>query len=88
MSSTYGFPTEELRIMIDSSKLEIVLRNYLSNAIKFSPTNSKVYVLLSIQPHFTCKPSEMTGSFHGILHISITDQGPGISKVRFIEIID
>ena len=59
-------------IMIDKNKLEVILRNFLANALKFSPKSTEVIVKLS----------SYDINEHKMLRISVTDAGPGISKVR------
>jgi len=51
----------------DEMRLEQVLLNYLSNAIKYSKPQEKVYVHTEFRPE-------------GMLHVSVRDTGIGISK--------
>ncbi len=55
---------EDLNILLDRKKMEKVLNNFLSNAIKFTPKNGKI----------TLKVSETDSD----LHIMVSDTGKGI----------
>ena len=55
---------EDLNILLDRKKMEKVLNNFLSNAIKFTPKNGKI----------TLKVTETNSD----LHITVTDSGKGI----------
>jgi signal transduction histidine kinase len=67
---------------VDESRLSEVLRNLLSNAVKFTPKGGSVTVgaeLISDVPRSSMgRGSELIP----FLRISVTDTGPGISKVR------
>lgn len=58
------FPKEEINGLLDFDKLEKIVNNLISNAIKYSPDGKNVNVKALLQ-------SDQ-------LHIQITDQGPGI----------
>ena len=68
------FPEHENSIQIDKSKIIQVIRNFLSNAIRFSPENSKIRVKIS---------EEMDSSLY-----SIYDQGVGIPEEELLSIFD
>lgn len=53
-------------IMFDDKRIAQVIDNLMTNAIKFSPQNSNIYVSLSQE--------------NDMLKVSVRDQGPGISK--------
>lgn len=57
---------DELISILDKERISIVLRNLISNAIKFSPVGSKVSVLADKQ--------------NDELNISVVDEGVGISE--------
>lgn len=57
--------TPDVRVWIDALRLQQVLGNYLSNAIKHTPEGGEVSLHCS-QPDANC------------IRISVTDQGPGI----------
>jgi signal transduction histidine kinase len=59
-------PSERITVRIDPGKLEQVLNNLLSNAMKFSPANSTIQVSLDRGPE-------------GVV-VSVRDQGPGIPR--------
>ena len=77
---------DQLVVYVDRPKLHVVLRNLVSNAIKFSPKDDKV--LISVDPvrkyvkgspgqakvDFVCNIDEAT-----YLRVSVKDNGPGIS---------
>jgi signal transduction histidine kinase/DNA-binding response OmpR family regulator/ligand-binding sensor domain-containing protein len=56
----------QLSIRIDKGKLEKILSNFLSNALKYSAPESKIEVRSKVLPD--------------LLRISVTDQGPGIPE--------
>lgn len=56
--------SELLSIEIDAVKIEQVINNLISNAVKFSPVNSNVYINVSQQQNR--------------LYVSVKDEGPGI----------
>ena len=67
---------------VDKNRLSEVLRNLLSNAVKFTPKGGSVTVgaeLISDVPRSSTGREREPIPF---LRISITDTGPGISKVR------
>jgi len=62
-----------------------VIRNLLSNALKFSPRDSTVKVVTEILK-YDAKTSKVTGNvnniamkFDRIVRVSVVDNGPGIS---------
>jgi len=52
-------------VNIDAQRLQQVLTNFLSNAVKFSPEGSRVILRMRVQGRELC--------------LAVTDQGPGIS---------
>ena len=75
---------DSIAINVDAVKMEQVLRNFLSNALKFSPKGSEVVVKVSVSPTFSKLP-DSGKSRHigekGVLRVAVHDRGPGISKV-------
>jgi len=59
-------PEQEVFIMADATKIEQVLINFLTNAIKYSPQANKIYIQVSLQP--------------GHVIVSVRDCGIGIPK--------
>lgn len=57
---------DEIAIHNDKESLEIILRNVLTNATKFSPSNSKIHILV--------KPEE------GYVSLTVTDNGIGFDE--------
>lgn len=57
--------TDQEYVIVDSSRLQQVVTNFLANAAKFSPAESKVQIVV-----------ERSGNK---LRVSVIDQGPGIS---------
>lgn len=57
-------PLKQVRIMVDEHRLQQILANFLSNAMKFSPVHGEV----QLQCHETTK----------YIEIAVQDQGPGI----------
>ena len=81
----------------DRYKLSKVIRNLISNALKFSPKGSDVIISLSVSyvsnynlqyPH-TEKDISPANTFHKPMYfrVDVTDVGPGISKVISSSII-
>lgn len=72
----------EYSIEADAFKISQVIRNLLSNALKFTPSEGKVAVLVEILPtELTTNPVQTlqgTQPDH-VLRLSVTDSGPGIS---------
>ncbi|WP_207534855.1 ATP-binding protein [Desertivirga arenae] len=58
----------DLEVFADENRLEQVIVNFISNAIKFSPKSSEIRVL--------------TEQFDGKLKLSVTDQGIGIEEEK------
>jgi signal transduction histidine kinase/ligand-binding sensor domain-containing protein/DNA-binding response OmpR family regulator len=73
---TYSFDTQfdSLKIFADPAKLDTIIYNILSNAIKFTKSGKKVTVKIDNSPD---------GSF---VDISVTDEGPGIPQKNLSEI--
>jgi signal transduction histidine kinase len=73
---------DELFVLADEFKINQVLRNMLSNALKFTPRQGSVATVVEILSHDpkTSKivsPSNLT--FDRVLRVSVRDSGPGIS---------
>ncbi len=66
---------------VDPEKMEMIINNLISNAIKFTPENGKVTVELNKE-----KDVEKNGSENAVLIIS--DSGPGISDEEKQKIFD
>ena len=61
-------PAELPRVETDAGKLQQILYNFMSNAIKFSPEDGVVIV----------GAEQVTRDGHAAVRISVTDHGPGI----------
>ncbi len=59
---------EPLKVNADNDMLKTVLRNFMSNAIKFSPENSTIQILMANEGDFA--------------RVSVKDQGVGIAADR------
>lgn len=59
-------PTIDLHLSIDPNRLNQVLSNLISNALKYSPSSSLVAITLDYNLEYAC--------------ISVKDQGPGIAR--------
>jgi signal transduction histidine kinase len=75
---------EDILVNADAKKLSQVIRNVLSNALKFSPPQSTVAVRCSIQGDVASSKSATSkriGLLSSMVRIEVTDHGPGISLV-------
>ena len=64
----------------DEFKLSQVLRNLISNALKFTPKNGKVHIKVEMIPNYpTSGILLMNSTLGSLLRISVIDTGPGIS---------
>jgi len=61
-------PIPSIRVIIDPNQLEQVLKNYLANAIKFSPEGTPVTVGASVEA--------------GHVRVWVRDQGPGLPVIE------
>jgi signal transduction histidine kinase len=59
-------PDNNISIISDSARIEQILDNYVSNAIKYSPLGSKVYLYLTEHDEY--------------IELRIKDEGPGIDQ--------
>ncbi|WP_331344044.1 PAS domain S-box protein [Cellvibrio sp. UBA7661] len=59
-------PAADLRVRVDAQRLQQVLANFISNAVKFSPSGGQVELELSQQGEWA--------------RIAVVDHGPGISE--------
>ena len=59
-------PDNRIYFKTDKARLEQILENFISNAMKYSPAGSKVYVRLNDNDEF--------------IEINVIDEGPGIEK--------
>ena len=65
-------PARPLPLVFDLEKLEDVLINLLSNALRFTPTGGKVVVALAEIPGTSAEPA-------GGVELTVRDTGPGIA---------
>jgi len=73
-------PANPLLVWADRRRLEQVLANLLSNALKFAPQNGQVRVTVSTLPVGPSAPA--------LLCISVSDNGPGIPPEEQAHIFD
>lgn len=71
--------TKKASLYIDKFKIEQVIRNFLTNAFKFTPANGLLQVRVGWQRRFTNNPLDLYCGTEGVLRVSVTDTGPGIS---------
>lgn len=79
---TYELPTKSRQVWIDVNMFQRLLDNLISNALKFSPAQSKVTVRVEypeLEPEPASEPH---------LRIQILDQGPGIAPEHRASIFD
>ena len=67
----------------DRAKLEQVLRNFLSNALKFTPNDGRVEVTVTVLENENLPQgnNNIPGNRQTFLRIQVIDNGPGIAKV-------
>ncbi|PTY02950.1 hypothetical protein DB346_08030 [Verrucomicrobia bacterium LW23] len=63
-------PAEPLTLCTQATAVEHIVANFVSNAIKFSPRDSKVFVAVEV----------VEAAEHREICISVADEGPGISE--------
>ncbi len=72
-------PPTNLAVVADKEKLNRVIFNLVSNAIKFSPPDSRLILAATIsQQEEWKKESSQKESTKPMVEITVTDQGPGI----------
>jgi signal transduction histidine kinase len=69
---------ENVSLNVDRHKLSQVIRNLISNAIKFTPLGGKVTVGAKYLP----KHARTDGGSRGVVRVEVRDTGIGIEEVR------
>jgi signal transduction histidine kinase/CheY-like chemotaxis protein len=86
-----GFNADVVSIMIDKTKMEQVFRNFISNALKFSPRGSSVTIDVSVSDRFTSIPKLKQiapNGVKGVFRVAVIDQGAGISMANQHKLFD
>ncbi|MBE0571757.1 MAG: response regulator [Ignavibacteriaceae bacterium] len=78
-------PMENLNVYVDKDKLEKIISNLLSNALKFTPDDGEVSVSVESSSFPPLLKGELKGGF---VRISVSDNGIGIPKERIDKIFD
>ena len=72
-------------VSADPHKLTQVFRNFVTNAIKFTPTGGTISVKVSIQDDFSQdnihRPKDLKKPSNGVVRVEVRDSGHGIAKV-------
>jgi len=86
----YLFPDQEIQAFFDHDKLEKIVYNLLSNALKFTPEKGQVMFELSFFSNKKKKklPTRFRKITGQIICITVTDTGPGIAKEDLSHIFD
>jgi signal transduction histidine kinase/DNA-binding response OmpR family regulator len=82
---SFAAKEESIIVYCDRDKLEKIVSNLLSNALKFTPEGGRVSVQLSVSSEQLL--SKQLIADHWLL-ITVTDTGPGISKDQLDKIFD
>jgi signal transduction histidine kinase len=79
--ATKGTDLKKLRLRIDPHKMTQVIRNLLSNALKFTPSGGSIVIQISKQPLFSngTSPVITDVDYRGVLRVAVVDSGAGIS---------
>jgi signal transduction histidine kinase len=75
-------------VHIDKYKMEQVVRNFMTNALKFTPSGGAIDVRVSLQAYYS-SPVQQRAQKRGasvrtsdvIVRVEVKDSGAGISKV-------
>eukprot|EP01038_Epipyxis_sp_PR26KG_P011756 gene11756-15730_t len=68
----------EVLAMVDEPKLTQVLRNFLTNALKFTPAGGKIHVDMSVQDCFTADVAIPCAN--KVVRVQVRDFGHGLTK--------
>ena len=63
-------PAAQYFVYVDSTLFHEVIENVISNAVKYSPLNSNVYVTLE----------NISNNHHSFIRIAVRDEGPGLTE--------
>jgi signal transduction histidine kinase len=70
-----------VKLKIDPHKMTQVIRNLLTNALKFTSAGGAVVVQISRQPEFSNgKRLVQDEDYKGVFRVAVVDTGAGISK--------
>ncbi|MCB0616347.1 MAG: response regulator, partial [Phaeodactylibacter sp.] len=86
------FDTDSLIMDFDPEKVQAILANLLSNALKFTPEGGRVQLNVKTKPESGSRQSAKKSHFRlrtsDLLQISVCDTGVGISPVQLPHIFD
>ncbi len=89
ISLRYSYESEVINIYIDKDKLDKILSNILSNALKFTAEGGGVNVNVKVIPKDRKKDIEASPTSSGeFVEISVNDTGIGIPKEQMDKIFD
>mmetsp|Transcript_24831 Transcript_24831/g.41380 ORF Transcript_24831/g.41380 Transcript_24831/m.41380 type:complete len:896 (-) Transcript_24831:188-2875(-) len=72
---------QDMNIVVDRPKMEQVVRNFITNAIKFTPSGGTLVITVSVLDNFCDRnPKHLMLGDGGIMRIAVRDTGAGISK--------
>ena len=77
-------PEKDVIVLADASKIEQVLINFLTNAIKYSPGANKVYLAVTTEP-YPVDAHPPSGATHRVV-VSVRDLGIGIQQEHIPQI--
>ncbi len=71
--------TEEISLLLDENRIREVLENLISNALKYSPKETTVYISLSSMP-INQSRIQVAEGVNDVMRIAVRDEGQGLTE--------